>query len=473
MPGDVVSVSAWGKYMNVSSTTNTNAFITALAAAFGVSSGSTGEQLKLFNGLNNYAAIIPGGDHPGDNEGAPKAFATILLFDKDYNLMDATWDQITTTGAQTSGSVKQPPHDQLSTQITVSEPGFAYIFMSNEHPTLAEVYFDDFSVTHTKSQIVQSQDYYPFGLTYNSYSRENNLPNSYQYNGKELQDELNLGWLDYGARMYMPEIGRWGVVDPMTEAAFELTPYRYSFNNPVRFIDPNGMYEVNTGYGQMMDHRNAPGSIEHYGAITLTSNDLKYAVTAQTQQSSVGNSSAQAVSVDNTVVKPGQQPQSRPSFADMDANYPKDASGTNDMKGDDVYSMVGGDVHAMYQTNPIKYRNACALRISVSLNKSGVVIPDVSGTYKGADGKNYFLGASTLREWMTSYFGAPDITAKKDFESSISGKQGIYIMEPNFPARFGASGHATLYNGTDCIGGHCYFNAGGGGTYRVNLWTLP
>jgi RHS repeat-associated protein len=60
------------------------------------------------------------------------------------------------------------------------------------------------------------EDYYPFGLTFNSYHRENSDVNLFQYNGKEEQDELDLGWLDYGARMYMPEIGRWGLVDPLS-----------------------------------------------------------------------------------------------------------------------------------------------------------------------------------------------------------------------------------------------------------------
>ncbi|HTF18694.1 MAG TPA: hypothetical protein VK658_11505 [Chryseolinea sp.] len=195
MPGDQVSITAYAKYMNLGSTGNPNAFINSLAAAFGVSSGSTGEALKIYNGLNSYAATMPAGDHYADLETVPKAFVTIIFFDKDYNLIDAAWDQVGTPGAQTSATVKQPPHDVMTVSAKAPEAGYAYVFVSNEHPFYVDLYFDDVTVTHTPSPIVGVSDYYPFGLTFNSYSRENTVPNQILFQETELQDELGLNLL--------------------------------------------------------------------------------------------------------------------------------------------------------------------------------------------------------------------------------------------------------------------------------------
>lgn len=89
-------------------------------------------------------------------------------------------------------------------------------------------------------EITDANDYYPFGLNHIqgmlSSSRLGSYY-SYKYNGKELQET---GMYDYGARFYMPDLGRWGVVDPLAEKMRRHSPYNYAFNNPIMFIDPDG-----------------------------------------------------------------------------------------------------------------------------------------------------------------------------------------------------------------------------------------
>ena len=65
-------------------------------------------------------------------------------------------------------------------------------------------------------------------------------PYKYKHTGKELQDELGLNVYDFGARFYMPDIGRWGQIDPLAIAYNQHSPYNYSLNNPVYFKDPDG-----------------------------------------------------------------------------------------------------------------------------------------------------------------------------------------------------------------------------------------
>jgi len=88
-------------------------------------------------------------------------------------------------------------------------------------------------------EVLEENNYYPFGMKHEGYNGSaGNSSYQYKYNGKELQTES--GMYDYGARFYMPDIGRWGVVDSKGAEFPGWSPYNYSFNNPIRFIDPDG-----------------------------------------------------------------------------------------------------------------------------------------------------------------------------------------------------------------------------------------
>ncbi len=86
-------------------------------------------------------------------------------------------------------------------------------------------------------------NYYPFGLTFNSYSRENSVKNKYLYNGgSERQDALDLNIDLTKHRGYDPAIGRWWQIDPLSDLPEQVnqSPYQYGWNNPIRYNDPNG-----------------------------------------------------------------------------------------------------------------------------------------------------------------------------------------------------------------------------------------
>src|SRR5690606_26541964 len=93
-------------------------------------------------------------------------------------------------------------------------------------------------------------DYYPFGLAFNSYSRENSTENRYLYNQgtgeKTFRTErifdLGLNVDQSKLRTYDYITGRWWQIDPLADEGdlVSLTPYNYSYNNPILYNDPEG-----------------------------------------------------------------------------------------------------------------------------------------------------------------------------------------------------------------------------------------
>ncbi|WP_281232037.1 DUF6443 domain-containing protein [Flavobacterium gelatinilyticum] len=124
--------------------------------------------------------------------------------------------------------------------ISYNSGAFDYIYQYKDH-------LGNVRLSYDKNLAIQEENnYYPFGLKHKGYNYVNNitLGNSiaqrYKYNGKELQDELQLNVYDYGARNYDPALSRWMNIDPLAEKNPSQTPFLYCNANPVIFMDPDG-----------------------------------------------------------------------------------------------------------------------------------------------------------------------------------------------------------------------------------------
>ncbi|WP_445455986.1 DUF6443 domain-containing protein [Flavobacterium sp. HNIBRBA15423] len=111
-------------------------------------------------------------------------------------------------------------------------------------------------------KIMEENHYYAFGLKHTNYNSDQLLYQKgtnetitlkggtptiqptykYRYNSKEFQDELGLNVYDYDNRVYDQAVGRFWQIDPKTENGRRWSPYNYCFNNPVYFLDPDGMW---------------------------------------------------------------------------------------------------------------------------------------------------------------------------------------------------------------------------------------
>lgn len=113
--------------------------------------------------------------------------------------------------------------------------------------------------------VVGYDDYYPFGLAMPERSVNTSNPNDdYKFTGYEKDDEgfaPGKGIYHANARGYDPVLGRFMQIDPLADQFPGWTPYHYTHNNPVRYIDPLGTdtVEVRQESGDLVNHMEAKG----------------------------------------------------------------------------------------------------------------------------------------------------------------------------------------------------------------------
>ncbi len=246
MPGDDITMDVWAKYTQAASSTSDAITTMASILANSTAGGSVAEVTQIDNGLSTLG-LAQGSTQWDTDKTVPRAYINYLFFDRNQQYKSGGFDQVSSSA---NGNF-----EQLSLSYTPTEEGYMLIYLANQTNESLEVYMDDMTITHEEGPIVRTDDYYPFGLTFNSSERSGHTTNNFLYNGKELQTDLNLGWYDYGARMYDASIGRWHVEDPMADKYTSISPYDYVGGNPVNRIDPDGMdwYQETDDNGDVVD----------------------------------------------------------------------------------------------------------------------------------------------------------------------------------------------------------------------------
>ena len=232
MPGDVVSAEVYAKYLDPDQS-NWNAALADLMTS--IATGAVGVVVD--------GAGVRGGDLPfvgllskGSQEGV-KAYLNVVIVDKNFNFIDAGFTAVNAEAKENGSDVA---HQHLTSQdFTITKPGYVYVWLSNENEEPVDVFFDDFSVTHQHSPVIQADDYYPFGLTFNSYVSGDK--NKYLFQGQEHQDELGLDWIQFKWRNHDPAIGRFFNVDPLAEDYYYNSPYAFAENKVISFIELEGL----------------------------------------------------------------------------------------------------------------------------------------------------------------------------------------------------------------------------------------
>jgi len=251
MAGDKVAASAIYYFQNTGTGGNSNIIpnvVNSLAGAIagGVTAGTVvhGNGTAIAGQLSGNPGFISAVEPTGAGGSTPQAYLTVLFFDERFQLVSATDGGVVQKQVDGTWSTSTLP---LTIPAAVApKNGYVYVYLSNRSDQ--PVYFDNFAVSISAGNILEENHYYPYGLKVAGISskripdaNEGLVKNNYLFNGKELIDDADLDWYDYGYRNYDPQIGRFTQLDPLAWDYEDLTPYQFAGGDPVANVDVDGL----------------------------------------------------------------------------------------------------------------------------------------------------------------------------------------------------------------------------------------
>lgn len=264
--GDRISASAWARFKIKASYSRApiqNIIASVLSGQYAYSNGleSITQATNAFN-----AGLVGLGSSSDPENNRPYAYLNCILFDTNYNRINAIAPRVPLTAGfedpqQRGNGYTNANLIKFAETIEVTQPGYVYIFVSNESEN-TEVWFDDLNVIHQKTLVAEATDYGVWGDVMREQKWED-LEGKYRYGyqGKYAERDEETGWNHFELREYDPVVGRWFQTDP--EGQF-CSPYIGMANNPVTGVDPNGGYFFGL-FGSTREQRQAA---RQFAAIT-------------------------------------------------------------------------------------------------------------------------------------------------------------------------------------------------------------